>query len=252
MEPDKFEKHIKSKLNEREISPSNNAWEKIATQLETTENQKSNAFFWYSVAAVFIGILIVTTFYFNAEDEPIDSEIQIVDTPKQVDTPKRTDVVPANQEVLSEGNIMENQLVETQVQPEKPTKDQQIYQEAIVIATSQTLKLEETMAKVEKSDAEINEKEQLIDMKIAELVAQVDLLENKNLSISNTEIDSLLREAQNEILADKIFNQEGKVDAMALLNEVEGELDKSFREQIFESLKTGFLKVRTAVADRNN
>ncbi len=252
MEPDKFEKHIKSKLNEREISPSNNAWEKIATQLETTENQKSNAFFWYSVAAVFIGILIVTTLYFNAKVDPIDSEIQIVDTPKQVDTPKRTDVVPANQEVLSEGNIMENQLVETQVQPEKPTKDQQIYQEAIVIATSQTLKLEETMAKVEKSDAEINEKEQLIDMKIAELVAQVDLLENKNLAISNTEIDSLLREAQNEILADKIFNQEGKVDAMALLNEVEGELDKSFREQIFESLKTGFLKVRTAVADRNN
>ncbi|MBT8315226.1 MAG: hypothetical protein KJP26_12265 [Maribacter sp.] len=246
MEPDKFEKHIKSKLNEREISPSNNAWEKIATQLETTENQKSNAFFWYSVAAVFIGILIVTTLYFNAKVDPIDSEIQIVDTPKQID------VVPANQEVLSEGNIMENQLVETQVQPEKPTKDQQIYQEAIVIATSQTLKLEETMAKVEKSDAEINEKEQLIDMKIAELVAQVDLLENKNLSISNTEIDSLLREAQNEILADKIFNQEGKVDAMALLNEVEGELDKSFREQIFESLKTGFLKVRTAVADRNN
>ncbi|MBT8306986.1 MAG: hypothetical protein KJN85_08615 [Maribacter sp.] len=246
MEPDKFEKHIKSKLNEREISPSNNAWEKIATQLETTENQKSNAFFWYSVAAVFIGILIVTTLYFNAKVDPIDSEIQIVDTPKQID------VVPANQEVLSEGNIMENQLIETQVQPEKPTKDQQIYQEAIVIATSQTLKLEETMAKVEKSDAEINEKEQLIDMKIAELVAQVDLLENKNLSISNTEIDSLLREAQNEILADKIFNQEGKVDAMALLNEVEGELDKSFREQIFESLKTGFLKVRTAVADRNN
>jgi len=36
------------------------------------------------------------------------------------------------------------------------------------------------------------------------------------------------------------------------LNEVEGELDISFREQIFESLKTGFLKVRTAVADRNN
>ena len=84
------------------------------------------------------------------------------------------------------------------------------------------------------------------------MVAQVELLENNNISISNTEIDSLLRKAQDEILTDKIFNQEGKVDALALLNEVEGELDISFREQIFESLKTGFLKVRTAVADRNN
>jgi len=39
---------------------------------------------------------------------------------------------------------------------------------------------------------------------------------------------------------------------MALLTEVEGELDQSFRDQIFEKLKSGFLKVRTAVADRNN
>jgi len=94
--------------------------------------------------------------------------------------------------------------------------------------------------------------EKLINAKIAEIVAQVDLIENGNLSISNAEVDSLLRKAQNELVTDKIFNREGQVDAMALLNEVEGELDKSFREQIFESLKTGFLKVRTAVADRNN
>ena len=35
------------------------------------------------------------------------------------------------------------------------------------------------------------------------------------------------------------------------LTEVEDELDQSFRDQIFDSLKEGFLKVRTAVADRN-
>ena len=246
MEPDKFEKHIKSKLNERELSPSNNAWENIATQLEPSENRKSNSFFWYSVAAVFIVILIVATFYFNAGDEPIDSEIQIVETPKQPEE------VPINEQVVSEGNKKESQVVENQVGPEKTAEDQQIHGEPIVIATSQELELEQTMVKVEKSDPVINEKEHLIDTKIAELVAQVDLLENNNISISNTEIDSLLRKAQDEILTDKIFNQEGKVDALALLNEVEGELDISFREQIFESLKTGFLKVRTAVADRNN
>ena len=106
--------------------------------------------------------------------------------------------------------------------------------------------------KVIKADAVPNAKEQLINAKIAEIVAQVNLLENSNLPVSSIEVDSLLRQAQQEILTDKIFNQEGKVDAMALLNEVEGELDQTFREQIFETLKVGFLKVRTAVADRNN
>ena len=31
----------------------------------------------------------------------------------------------------------------------------------------------------------------------------------------------------------------------------EDELDESFRDQIFDALKSGYLKLRTAVADRN-
>jgi len=65
--------------------------------------------------------------------------------------------------------------------------------------------------------------------------------------LTNAEVDDLLRSAQEEILREKLFSQNGSVDAMAL----QDELDQSFRDQIFESLKTGFLKVRTAVADRN-
>jgi hypothetical protein len=38
---------------------------------------------------------------------------------------------------------------------------------------------------------------------------------------------------------------------MALLNQAETELDLSVRDQLFEALKSGYLKVRTAVADRD-
>ncbi|CAN0604335.1 unnamed protein product, partial [Ectocarpus sp. 12 AP-2014] len=74
----------------------------------------------------------------------------------------------------------------------------------------------------------------------------------QNSTVTDAEVDSLLTRAQDEILRDKIFNKDKSVDAMALLTEVEDELDKSFRDQIFDSLKAGFIKVRTAVADRNN
>ena len=246
MEPDKFEKHIKDQLSKREIYPSENTWDKISDQLQKPESPKSNKYYWYSVAAAFIGVLIISTIYFSSSDESIDSGIQIVDTPEE------TNRVTKKENILVEDNVIKDKgaisLKPSLEEPHRPN-----------VKVGNTININSQIAALDQSNGQVAEDivvaiqtEKLLDAKIAEIVAQVDLMENNNLPISNEEVDSLLRKAQNELLTDKIFNQEGKVDAMALLNEVEGELDKSFREQIFESLKTGFLKVRTAVADRNN
>jgi len=55
-----------------------------------------------------------------------------------------------------------------------------------------------------------------------------------------------------ESLVSKIVSEDGVVDASALLLEAEQELDRSFRDQIFDALKSGYLKAKTAVANRNN
>jgi hypothetical protein len=93
--------------------------------------------------------------------------------------------------------------------------------------------------------------QEVLTEKISEVIAQVQELERNN-GVSEAEIDSLLYAAQKTIITEKLFTENNKVNAMALLSEVEEELDQSFRDHIFESLKVGFLKVRTAVADRNN
>ena len=77
-------------------------------------------------------------------------------------------------------------------------------------------------------------------------------LEENDNSITDFEVDSLLRQAQKEILTEKYLNPDKTVNPEALLSQVEGELDESFRDQIFDKLKSGFNKVRTAVAERNN
>ena len=246
MVPDKFEKHIKNQLSKRKISPSHNAWDKISGQLQKTESPKSKRFFWYSVAAAFIGVLIVSSLYFNASDESIEPGIQIVETPIE------SVVIPKIEDVVIEQNKLEEKIAISDKPTSKDAKKPKVQVETDSKYNSQIASTGSESDKVIKADVVPNGTEQLINAKIAKIVAQVNLLENSNLPVSSIEVDSLLRQAQQEILTDKIFDQEGKVDAMALLNEVEGELDKSFREQIFESLKTGFLKVRTAVADRNN
>ena len=118
-----------------------------------------------------------------------------------------------------------------------------------------------SVAEAEKSEqfdipsenSELEDSVHLIALKANEVLEQVTFLEQKNeIEITDAEVDSLLRNAQEEILNEKRFTLDGKVDAMALLTEVEDELDASFRGQIFEALKGSYLKLRTAVADRNN
>jgi hypothetical protein len=52
-------------------------------------------------------------------------------------------------------------------------------------------------------------------------------------------------------MEERLFKND-RVEAIALLNQAEDELDQSFRDHIFEALKDGFFKVRTAVASRND
>ena len=50
-----------------------------------------------------------------------------------------------------------------------------------------------------------------------------------------------------------MYNEKtGVVDARLLLENVEADLEKSFRDKVFEALKSNFNFVKTAVAQRND
>ena len=90
-----------------------------------------------------------------------------------------------------------------------------------------------------------------INSKVEEVVAQVKALQESENAVSAEEINSLLLKAQSEIHSREIINNK-KVDATALLNMVESELETNFRDKVFEALGDGYEKVRTAVVERNN
>lgn len=248
MAPNKFEKHIKEKLDGREIKPSAEAWKKLSGQLDTPVQPKKKGYFWYGIAASFIGILIVSILYFNRENAQITPNIQVVDSPEE----ENKDANDFNIELLIE-DTSEIKVAETNANEIKNESIKDIKQEILVAD------VEDKIAPFEKETSAIEEiqvkgilPDEIINTKILEVVAQVNLLEEDTNALTDAEVDSLLRNAQREILTDKLFNKDQSIDAMALLTTVEDELDQSFRDQIFETLKTGFLKVRTAVADRNN
>lgn len=247
MAPTKLEKHIKEKLEHREIMPSANAWEQISGELETPK-KKSKRVVWYAIAASFIGLVIASVLFFNAENDNVKANTEIVVSPqREIDSiVKKGDdsmelpvgVVVVGVEENKDASIAKKQNVESNASLNK--KEIFLEEKNLVNESSQV------------TEVSIEPIENLMEEKINEVIEQVQFLENNNDAITNAEVDSLLRKAQRELLADKIFMENHKVDAMALLIEVENELDQSFRDQIFEKLKSKFIKVRTAVADRNN
>ena len=253
MAPIKFEEHIKEKLDGRKIQPSVTAWDKIAEELGATSATKKRSYMKYAIAASVVGLLVASFFYYTAQNaipfddnqlvnqsgvEAIKEEMTTPTSIKKIAIKAQTEVETQRNSVTSVANnaVLPNQIKTTM------GADQDL---------AFTINRKDVAPKTQRKVNSIKADE-LINSKINELVARVDSLELNNTTVTDAEIDALLRKAQNEILELRIFRTNHKVDAMALLTEVEDELDSSFRDQLFETLKNGYLKVRTAVADRNN
>lgn len=76
----------------------------------------------------------------------------------------------------------------------------------------------------------------------------------KNKEISEDEVDALLAQAASEISRGRksqFYSSNYEISANALLAEVEDEIYQSFKAKVFEVLKEGYLKAKTAVANRN-
>src|SRR5690606_39027827 len=97
----------------------------------------------------------------------------------------------------------------------------------------------------------IPKEDKLFNTKVDEVVASVKKMQENNTEINVTDVEALLNNARREIETLRILNNP-KVDATALLEDVEWELEKSFRDKVFDALGEGFQKVRTAVTERND
>jgi len=249
METDKFEKHIKTQFQERKIHPSGNAWSKIASELKDDDAKKKPVYLWMGVAASVVVLIGVAFFYFNGNAVVNDSPAEIVYIEKEEVLEEVIEKEPA---LFKEEQMV---LVEIDTKTESATVKKEEYK-VPEIQENKTLSDVVGVAVVEQvstdnSNVKLAVSDEIINSKVADIVAQIDVLEQQN-AVTDAEVDSLLKRAQDEILRDRIFNKDKSVDAMALLTEVEDELDQTFRDQIFNSLKASFIKVRTAVADRNN
>lgn len=260
MAPIKQEEQMKDKLEKRSLKPSPESWANLANRLDTEQkNENKSLFWWFGVAASIVGILFVTTLYFNTDSvetntpsivDVKDNVIQKINTQK-IEIPTKSEEV-ANEEVnpiLNAPNETRSKsTIRTSVSEKNKITNTVPQEEAVAeIANKASQESVDQVDKIKKSTVTFE------DQKIQEVVAQINDLRSNGNEVSDAEIDDLLKKAQKEILSNRIYNENTRtVDANALLQDVEADLQQSFRSKVFEALQSGYESVRTAVAERNN
>ena len=261
MAPIKFDDHIREQLQEREIQPSDTAWEKLNTQLNQS-SKKNKRTPWFAIAASVIGLVIVASLVFKNQINTIPDATKIVDANSNIikEEVKKESIFKTEENelvVVTETTNEEENISETAVNSENldviSANKTHSKKSELALNNSEEMVLEDPvqksaiMVEIKMNTSETN----FIKLKVAEVVAEVAAIKKSNKEISEDEINALLEKAQHEIQSQRIIAN-NKVDATALLNSVEEELETNFRDKVFDALGEQYEKVRTAVADRNN
>ena len=221
MDPNKLENQFREKLNERKINPSEAAWDRLDAMLSIAEKPKQK-FTWLYIAASFIGSLLISTVFFNQKENTIDFKKNniVIENPTQKDSSK-PEIKNLKKELISPKTIIK-QETKTLVQTQKNTK----------------INVENEIIKApEKVVAEIQPNNQNEPIAV-----------NGKTSLEN--IDSLLASVEKPNLETK--KAAIKINSTSLLNQVDGELQVSFREKAINTITKKYKEAKEALANRNN
>lgn len=258
MAPIKFEEDIKNKLEERRIEPSSGSWDKLSSQLDKGPKGRQVKFWWLTIAASFVLVLVSILRITTSENEmaPVDqfSQEKSLDLDVKMGSEKE-------QEITSPKQLNTQQVV---VDEQKEQLNTVRNAGEIELGFTTTIAKDEALSKapnesgvsVEAKDLIQNEdtsqalsSNQIEESAIEELLS-TDILKAKDLS---RETDSLLKAAQKALLLERSMTADAvMVKASDLLMEVEDEVEPSLKSKVYDVFKGGFKKVKTAVAQRNN
>lgn len=241
MEPNNFEKDFREKLNQREIEPSNKAWDRLDAMLSVAEekkpavrlrSQQASSKKWLYIAASVVGFLLMGTFFFNQKENTIKAPINVIvekeiekDSIKKpvlnnIDSSKTQIAISekASEEILNKESKSNNE------KQNKISKNEanQITESSIIIKN--------------------NQEKQSINNQT--LIAESPKKEN---------VDLLLNSAEKTIVAENSAKPKSKIkiNANDLLNQVDGELEQSFREKVITKVNKNYQTVKVALANRN-
>lgn len=234
MEPNKLENEIREKLGKREFQPSAQAWDRLDAMLSVQESKvEKKTFPWFRIAATVVLFLGASYFFFNSSEKNIkddNSNIVVVEDSKNSSndevTTERIDVVKSSQSIVNEKNS------------------------SIVYSESKN-KNEKTVKKSNALKDNYNKEVPSVEIKENQ-VAQVNF-KNENKTIEDKTELKIIQENKQAIAEVKVPIEKTKlkIDPSSLLDQVDGEIELTFRQKVMKTVKKGYKEAKEAVASRN-
>jgi len=229
MEPNKIENQIREKLNAREIQPSSQAWDRLDAMLSVQEESlKKPSFPWMKIAAGFILFLGIGYFFLTQNESPIqknESNIEVVESSSK----DSSNPIETNRETFQNDVITSKKAETILAVKEKSDRKSTSKQELFILSNKN--KTEEYKTVIAEARKEKTEEKQNVILK-----------NEAPINIDNKEII-----AENKITSKPKL----KVDANALLNQVEGEATLTFRQKVMKSVAKNYKEAKESFASRN-
>lgn len=248
----KWEANIKETLEKRRLEPSEASWEHLAQRMDAAQRKRNRTLYWWSgIAASVVAILFTVSVFFNHKDvemqQPVVVETQNYDTIHNFPISK-----PVIKERLAGISNHEEQASNESVQ-EDAAKDKIKVRSNVLSSSKEDVIVAETGPAKTVSDQKVNrEVEELLEAEmVSEIVAQFADVRSLGNEVTDADIDALLTSAQQDYNQKAINKHLVKVDAHRLLHDVETDLQQSFRNKVFDALKSSLEIFKTAIAERH-
>lgn len=228
MEQNKIESQFKVQLNSREIKPSELAWDKLNAMLSdadpyTKELEKRKTkpkYIWLCFAASFVGFLLLGTVFMNQKEITIDTNKKNIVIKNAIQIESSKDQMKASTKELNVSKLFLEQNTEAVVQAKSPSKSD-VYNPLI-------LSKEKELKEIQPS-------------KSIETTIEIETQTNGDALLASVDVN----------LKSEIKKSTIKINAAHLLNQVDSELQVSFREKIFNTIAQKYNQAKEVVVDRN-
>ncbi|AWI24661.1 hypothetical protein [Flavobacterium pallidum] len=242
----KLEENFRDKLNQREITPSANAWDRLDAMLTVAEKPKKK-YGWIYIAASILGFLFIGMVFLSQTAEMTDvgkddNQVTVHESNAVKDTVKDTG---AN-EINSDAVINETVVAETQSsqasQNNKTTPHQNNQSSIKIPITNEALPVIEKIS--QNQNNQIAERQQNPEPAVNQTLASNT---KRGTEVNVDELLASVSKTKKPATAAPAV----KVNANSLLSQVDGEITLTFRERVIRTANKNYQNVKVALANRN-
>ena len=247
-----MEHKYRKDLQNRTIEPSKDVWTKLEGKLndfEKSKNQKKWTFLKY--AASILIIISVGMYFGNKNEQTLEKEL-VAEPVLKVQEDKIQSIVEQPQNVVAASENEESSVKSAQDNAiEKPAfkpKEKNIAENQVNINNN----IFQNESPVSEIQVQISGIDALQKQKILEAVAQAEIIKKVKGEVSDIDIERLLEAAQKSLMAERKMTHNKGFNSADLLAEVEFDLDKDFKNRLFDALVKALKDPKIIIVNREN